>query len=218
MKDLEWYGKHRGGKIGGLTEAQMNALLDAKVASAWTLDRIRRVVRAAKEQGVVLASHDDDSPERVEVFAREGVRISEFPVDSKSARKAKDLGLTVCVGAPNVVRGRSSGGNLSATEAVKQGLVDALVSDYHPPSMLQAAFKLAGKRVLSLPAAVGLTAWGPARAVGLTDRGEVREGALADLVVVGELVGLPTVTHVIVGGQVVLTAGDRVSTLVTAEP
>lgn len=107
------------------------------------------------------------------------------------------------------MRGRSVSGNLSATEAVKLDLVDALVSDYHPPSMLQAVFKLAREGVLPLHEAAKLVSSGPARAVDLDDRGEIREGALADLIVVGERFGLPAVTHTIVGGEVVLASGGK---------
>lgn len=170
-------------------------------------DRVDRLARAARANGAALASHDDDTPEKVRLVAERGARISEFPINAETAREAKRLGLTVAMGAPNVVLGRSSTGNLSATEAARLGLVDALVSDYHPPSMLQAAFKLAEDRTLPLHEAVGLVSSGPARAVGLSDRGEIREGALADLIVVGERFGLPVVTHAIVGGEVVLASG-----------
>lgn len=107
------------------------------------------------------------------------------------------------MGAPNVVRGRSSGGNLGATEAVRGGLVDALCSDYQLPSMLHAAFKLAHDGSLTLPAAVGLVTGGPALAADLSGTGVVREGHAADLVLVGERLGIPAVTHTIIGGQVV---------------
>ncbi len=127
----------------------------------------------------------------------------EFPINAESARRAKELGIGVCMGTPNVVRGRSSGDNLGATEAVAKGLVDTLCSDYHPPSMLQAAFKLARDGVLTLPAAVGLVTGEPARAAGLHGYGEIREGHAADLILVGERLGLPAVTHTVVGGTVV---------------
>jgi alpha-D-ribose 1-methylphosphonate 5-triphosphate diphosphatase len=211
MKSLAWYEANLGDERDASGAAQIAILQEAKASGdAWALGRVRRLVRDANNHGAVLASHDDDSPERVELLAREGVSVSEFPVNLEAARRANEVGLSVCMGAPNVVRGRSSGGNLSATEAVKLGLVDALVSDYHPPSLLQAAFKLAREGVLPLHRAVGLVSSGPARAVGLGDRGEIREGALADLVVVGERLGLPVVTHTIVGGELVLTTlGSR---------
>lgn len=131
--------------------------------------------------------------------------ISEFPIGLEAARRAKKVGLTVCAGAPHVVRGRSSGGNLSATEAAREGCLDALCSDYHPPSMLRAAWTLARDRVLDLPRAVALVSTGPARAVGLADRGEIREGLVADLVVIEERLGMPLPARTLVGGREVLT-------------
>jgi alpha-D-ribose 1-methylphosphonate 5-triphosphate diphosphatase len=207
FRDLEWF-RQAWREEGEGSEAQIAAALKeaATAGSEVALNHVRRVAKAAEEHGAILASHDDDSPQRVDLLALEGVRVSEFPMNVAAARRAKDLGMTVCMGAPNAVLGRSSGGNLSALEAVELGLVDALVSDYHPPSMLQAAFKLARTGLLPLPAAVGLVSNAPARAAGLADRGEIREGALADLVVVRERLGLPIVTHAVVGGRLVFAA------------
>ena len=207
FRDLEWFRRywieHRGADQNQVAAAIAEAgLRDAGAA----LERVDLVSRAARENGAILASHDDDTEERVELLAEKGVELSEFPINVPSARRAKELGVRVCMGAPNVVLGRSSGGNLGATEAVELGLVDALCSDYHPPSMLQAAFKLARGGVLTLPAAVGLVSSGPARAAGLADRGGIREGALADLIVVGERFRLPAIGATVVGGNVVATA------------
>lgn len=161
---------------------------------------------AAEEAGAVLASHDDYSAEQVEAVARRGGKLSEFPVNLAAARGAKELGLAVCVGAPNALRGRSTSGNLSASDAIRLGLADALCSDYHSPSMLHAVFELARKKTLMLPAAVRLASSNPARAVGISDRGRIQEGGLADLIVVGERFGLPTVTYTIVAGTVVASS------------
>ena len=182
------------------------------------LERVEQVVGGANNSAVVFASHDDDTPDRVEHLAARGIGISEFPVDISSARRAKELGLAVCMGAPNVVRGRSHGGSVSATEAVKLGLVDALCSDYHPPSLLQAAFRLAKENVLSLPAAVKLVSSGPARSVGDPMRGEICEGASADVVVAGERFGVPSVTCTVVAGGVVATNGGNGSVSPGDEP
>jgi len=214
FRDLEWFA-HYWREDGGATNEQVrSALAEAESRDpAEALRHVERVAKAAREHGAVLASHDDDTEERVRLLAAAGVAISEFPVNVQSARRAKELGLSVCMGAPNVVRGRSSGGNLGATEAVKRGLVDSLCSDYHPPSMLQAAFKLAREGVLPLPKAVALVSSSPAHAARLADRGKVREGAVADLIVVGERLGLPTATHVVVGGEPVLATGIPTPTL-----
>lgn len=168
-------------------------------------DRAERVAQFAHCRGVVLFSHDDYAPEQVDRQSRLGVSVSEFPIDVATARRAKELGLMVCMGAPNVVRGRSHGGSIPAVDAVRLGLVDLLCSDYHPPSLVQSAFRLADEKVVSLPAAVTLISSGPARAAGLRDRGEIRPGLLADLIVVGKRLGLPAVTHTIIGGSIVAT-------------
>lgn len=207
FRDLEWFRRYWSGD--GADEAQISAALAAAEHSDSTvaLDRVERVALAARENGATLASHDDDTVERVELLAEHGVEISEFPINAASARRARELGHAVCMGAPNALRGLSSGGNLSALEAIEEGLVDVLVSDYHPPSMLQAAFKLARENALPLTEAVGLVTSGPARAAGLSDRGGIREGAIADLVVVGERAGVPAVTHTLVDGEVRYAAG-----------
>lgn len=204
FRDLEWFRRYWTEDRGAGEEEIAAAIAEAELRDySLAVDRVERLSRAAAQHGAVFASHDDDTVERVELLAEQGVRISEFPINAESARRAKELGIKVCMGAPNVVRGRSSGGNLGATEAVEAGIVDALCSDYHPPSMLYAAFKLARDKVLALPAAVGLVTSGPARAAGLPGPGIIREGHAADVVLVGERLGIPAVTHTIIDGRVV---------------
>lgn len=202
FRDLEWFRRYWSGD--GADEAQISAALAEAERSDYTiaLDRVERIAGAAKKHGVTLASHDDDTVERVEILAEHGVDISEFPVNAASARRARELGHAVSMGAPNALRGVSSGGNLSALEAIEEGLVDALVSDYHPASMLQAAFKLASENILPLPKSLGLVTSGPARAAGLPDRGQITQGATADLIIVGERANIPTATHTIVSGEI----------------
>lgn len=207
FRDLEWFRRYWREDI-GMDEGRISAAIAEAENGEYrlALDRVERIAKAAKQNGTVLASHDDDTEEKVEMLAEHGVRISEFPVTAEAAQQARDLGLTVCMGAPNALRGTSSGGNLSALKAIESGLVDALCSDYHPPSMLQAAFRLANERILDLPAAIRLISSGPARAAGLPDHGEIRENATADVLVVGERLGLPIVTHTIVDGRVAFSA------------
>lgn len=205
FRDLEWFRRYWKDDV-GMDEGRISAAISEAENDEYSLafDRVERIARAAKQNGATLASHDDDTVEKVEMLAEQDVSISEFPVTTAAARRAKELGLTVSMGAPNALRGTSSGGNLSAIEAIEAGLVDALCSDYHPPSMLHAAFKLARESVLKLSAAVGLVTSGPARAAELPGRGEIREGAASDLLLVGEQLGLPVITHTILDGRVAL--------------
>jgi alpha-D-ribose 1-methylphosphonate 5-triphosphate diphosphatase len=89
------------------------------------------------------------------------------------------------MGAPNLVRGRSHAGKVAAADLVAEGLVDALASDYHYPAPARAAFRLA-EQGMDLAAAWALISSGPARLLGLSDRGTLAPGLRADLVIVEE--------------------------------
>lgn len=131
-----------------------------------------------------LVGHDPDSPEAVAALAGRGGAVAEFPTTVEAAVAARDRGLPTVAGAPNVLRGVSHSGNVSATELVSRGLVTGLASDYLPSALLAACFRLAGDGVVGLPEAVRLITAGPTVVAGLTDRGSLRPGIRADLAIV----------------------------------
>ena len=106
------------------------------------------------------------------------------------------------MGAPNALRGQSSGNNLSALDAIKAGIADVLCADYYPAAMLGSVFKLATDGLLSLPQATRLVTFNPAKAVGLGDKfGSLEPGKIADLIVLAlNNRGLPVVQRVFVDG------------------
>ncbi|MFA3919014.1 alpha-D-ribose 1-methylphosphonate 5-triphosphate diphosphatase [Ruegeria hyattellae] len=138
---------------------------------------------ALSGQGVALGSHDDRTAQGRARWRARGVRIAEFPETVEAAEAAKEAGDTVILGAPNVVRGGSHKGNASALDLIAMGLCDAIASDYHYPSPRRAALMLARSGVLDLARAWALVSSGPARVLGLTDRGDLSLGKRADLVV-----------------------------------
>lgn len=142
------------------------------------------VTGLCRQKHIPMASHDDDSTERVEQMAGLGVAISEFPVTEDAARSAHEHGLKVAMGAPNALRGRSYSGNLSARDVHDMGALSILAADYHPGCLLPAIGILARTDRAGLPGAVALGTSGPARALGLRDRGELAPGKSADLAVV----------------------------------
>jgi alpha-D-ribose 1-methylphosphonate 5-triphosphate diphosphatase len=165
-----------------------------------------RIREEAERLPFVIASHDDDSPEKVDALWEMGARVSEFPVTIEAAQRARDRGMSIVVGAPNIVRGGSSSGNMDAAELVRNGLADCICADYHAPSMLPAAFRLVNDGLLDLPAAVRMLTLNPARAIGLEGLGAVQPGYLADLLLVREARnGLPEVERVFRRGIEVLT-------------
>ena len=142
-----------------------------------------RLCAELNEMGIRLGSHDDQgAQDRAEWRAR-GVRISEFPETMEAAEAARAAGDFVIMGAPNLVRGGSHKGNVSAFELVALGLCDAIASDYHYPSPRRAARMLTQSGVVDLAGAWSLLSEGPARVLGLEDRGRLEPGLRADLVV-----------------------------------
>jgi alpha-D-ribose 1-methylphosphonate 5-triphosphate diphosphatase len=161
---------------------------------AWFADYARR-------HGVALATHDDTTTGHVDEALALGASMSEFPTSLAAARHARRLGLCTVAGAPNVVRGGSHSGNVSALELAREGVLDALSSDYVPSSLLQAAWLLTRDAGFSLPEAVSVVTRGPARACGLADRGEIKVGLRADVLRVREVAGSPVVCEVRVRGR-----------------
>jgi alpha-D-ribose 1-methylphosphonate 5-triphosphate diphosphatase len=146
----------------------------------WAL--ARDIAALAAQQGIPIASHDDDTREKIDLVASLGVSIAEFPVTLEAAQEARQRGLHIVMGAPNVLRGGSHSGNLNALEAVEAGLVDLLAADYAPVALLQAVFIIAERGLLPLHEAAKLVSQGPAEALGLHDRGRLEVGRRADIV------------------------------------
>jgi len=135
-----------------------------------------------KQHGIALASHDDTTVAHVEEAFAEGATVSEFPTTVAAAQAARARNMATIMGGPNVVRGGSHSGNVSAIELARMGLVDILSSDYVPGSLLSATVRLTEVAGLRLPQAVALVSHNPARSIGLHDRGAIAPGLRADLV------------------------------------
>ena len=195
--DVRKYYEYYQGKF-GYTDAQMQAMVERRrndqlQYADW---QRRHVVEACAKRGTMLASHDDATSSHIDEAVAAGVTIAEFPTTREAARAAHAKGMTVIAGAPNVVRGGSHSGNIAASDLARDGLLDALSSDYVPSSMLQAAFDLHFKLELTLSAACAIVSRNPARMVGLADRGEIAVGQRADLVQVHLVGQLPVVRGV----------------------
>jgi alpha-D-ribose 1-methylphosphonate 5-triphosphate diphosphatase len=155
----------------------------------------------ARSHQVALATHDDTTTEHVEEALELGAVMSEFPTTLAAAKRARERGLSTVAGAPNVVRGGSHSGNVSAIALAREGVLDALSSDYVPSSLLHAAWRLQRDAGFSLPEALAVVTRGPALACGLHDRGEIALGLRGDLLRVREVAGAPVVCEVRVLGR-----------------
>lgn len=188
-------------------DAQLNAIVARKVSAArGAAQRMADVAAAARERGVAVASHDDDSPEKIDAVIALGASISEFPVNLDTARAARRKGLVTLFGAPNVLRGRSQSGSMRALDAVLEGVADCLCGDYSPAALLPAVMRLPELAGIRLHEAIALVSANAARAAGLVDRGQIAVGLRADLVAVKSLGGLPQAELVWVRGALALGA------------
>ncbi len=182
----------------GMGEAEMDTLfleqteLQARCAAEHRLTLVAR----CHERGIPLASHDDTTEDHVAEAHADGIAIAEFPTTELAARTARRHGLSVILGAPNIVRGVSHSGNVSARLLARQGLADVLSSDYVPASLLHAAFLLHAEFRVPLAAAVAMVTETPARLIGLDDRGRIAPGGRADLIRVRVVDGFPVVRAV----------------------
>lgn len=171
---------------GGVAPEEVETMLATRTAwrdQAAAPKNRETIVALAREYGIALMSHDDESVEHVEESHDDGCVAAEFPVSLAAARRAREFGMMNVMGGPNFVRGASHSGNLSARECAAEGLLDILSSDYVPLSMLRAAFQLTEAPFgWSLPDALATVAFNPARIAGLLDRGLIAPGQRADIV------------------------------------
>lgn len=147
---------------------------------------VEDLVKFSLEHNIPVLSHDDDCEDKLNTLKALGVTFSEFPLSIQVAKKAHEMGISTGMGAPNVVRGESQSGNIPAKELIKLGLCDYLCSDYHPASMLLSPYRLNEDVNLPLEDGFAMVCSTPAKLANLTDRGEIKEGKLADIIVIDE--------------------------------
>lgn len=203
FRDLEKYFIYYGGKT-GKSEAEMYRDVAIRQADGGARAQANRpkVVEIAQRHAIPLASHDDTTIDEVRQSIAEGVAIAEFPTTVESAAASRGAGMATVMGGPNVVRGGSHSGNVSARVLAEEGLLDVLSSDYVPASLLLAAMKLTDvPGVGGLPGAIRLVSKNPADATGLKDRGEIALGKRADLIRVAQRNGNVIVREIYREGQ-----------------
>ena len=174
--------------------------------------RLPEFCAALLARGVLLGSHDDDSGAVREFWRALGAKIAEFPVTAEAAGAAQAAGDPIILGGPNVMRGGSHSRGISARDFLSAGGAVALASDYHYPAALGAMRRLVAEG-WDLAAAWPLVSSGPARILGLRDRGEISDGKRADLVIIDP--GLTQVQATIAGGQLTYLAGPIAARFLT---
>jgi alpha-D-ribose 1-methylphosphonate 5-triphosphate diphosphatase len=148
------------------------------------LAAINEVSALGEAAGAPMLSHDDSQIETRDFYRARGARICEFPMNRRVARAARDAGDFIVFGAPNATRGGSHLASIGAADMIREGLCDILASDYYYPAMLLGLARLKADGVGSLQDLWPLVSGNPARASGLEDRGTIKVGSRADLILV----------------------------------
>jgi alpha-D-ribose 1-methylphosphonate 5-triphosphate diphosphatase len=193
-KYIFYYQKKR-----GLSDAAFATFMEKRLEESAKYSTPHRdaITRICHARGITIASHDDATLEHVDESVGYGVRLAEFPTSIEAAKASHTAGMSVLMGAPNIVRGMSHSGNIAALDLAEIGVLDVLSSDYVPLSLLHAPFILADEvEGISLPQAIAMVTATPARTVSLEDRGRIATGLRADLVRVHRDTGVPVTRSV----------------------
>ena len=193
-------------KAGRNPDDHLRMMQDLHAQSADVPGALDWLCKVLAARGIQMGSHDDTTAEGRALWRKRGVRVAEFPETLEAAEAAAAAGDHVVLGSPNVVRGGSHNGNVSALDLISMGIGGALASDYHYPSPRRAAFMLADSGVLPLAQAWHLVSAGPAAVLGLSDRGVIATGKRADLLVLDAQTRRVALT--MSGGRVSYMSGD----------
>ena len=181
-RDLKSYRRYTE-RNGRYSDADFEAMIAQRQADQQAFSQPHRaeIVRECQARGLPLASHDDTLLSDIDNSVQEGVVMSEFPTTVEAAQAARRTGMAIIMGGPNMVKGGSHSGNVSAAELARLDLLDIFSSDYVPSSLLMATFMLGKLDGWTLPKAVNTVTRNPARAIRLEDRGDVAAGQRADV-------------------------------------
>ena len=202
-RDLKSYRRYSERNV-RYSDAEFEAMIAQRKADqqAYAIPHRQVIVKASRARQLPLASHDDTLLSDIALAVEEGVAMSEFPTTVAAAQAARDAGMAIIMGGPNMVKGGSHSGNVSAAELAQLDLLDIFSSDYVPSSLLLATFMLGGLEHWTLAKAVRTVTRNPARAIGMTDRGEVAVGQRADILRVRmNRVGMPHVMETSLAGK-----------------
>ena len=183
----------------GLSDAEFEAFCKRQqdLSARYAKPHRDAIAAACAARGIAVASHDDATLGHVEEAIGYGIRLAEFPTSVEAAKASHGAGMSVLMGAPNIVRGKSHSGNIAARDLASMGVLDVLSSDYVPLSLIHAPFILAEEMAdMDLPRAIAMVTATPARTVGLADRGRIAPGLRADLARVRRESGVPVVRSV----------------------
>jgi alpha-D-ribose 1-methylphosphonate 5-triphosphate diphosphatase len=158
------------------------------------IDQRRRTFEALSDK-CVFGSRDGASVSHIVAARASGAVLAEMPVSLTAARKAKELGMWVCMGAPDIFRVQSV-----CRDALDEDLVDILCSRDHLPALLGSVVRMMDDGIAPSKA-VNMVSLNPARLLQCDrETGSIAPGMKADLVAFHSGRSFASVVSVWVGG------------------
>jgi alpha-D-ribose 1-methylphosphonate 5-triphosphate diphosphatase len=183
----------------GISADEALELLKQQIEVTKNINNRAPIYEAFKDK-YILGSHDDTTIAHVEEGQEYGSTISEMPTTIEAARKARELGMWICMGAPNYYRGGSHCGNLSCVDALDEDLVDILCSDYHFPTMLGSVVRMI-ENGISPSKAINMVSLNPARLLKFDHEiGSIEVGKKADIIAFDSKKSFAAVSYAFVDG------------------
>lgn len=201
-------------QVGKTSDEHLAFVRAAEAQEAQVHDHLVRLSSAFDDMKIRYGSHDDATSDTREYYALLGAKICEFPTTVDAAKTAKQINNPVLMGAPNIVRGGSQSGNISAIDLVRADLCDALVSDYYYPALSQAAIQLWQTGELSFAKAWNLISKNPASIMGKASIGSIDYGMRADLVIMNK--ETMQIEATLCGGRIAYASGEAANRLFQA--
>lgn len=201
FRDLKKYTEYSS-DVSGLSEERLLEIAKEIQGQAAASKHVRPIVsEKLKKAHIIIGSHDDTTHEHVDEAMKDGATFCEFPTTFEAAGYAKEKGVTIAMGAPNLILGKSQSGNISCREAMNKELVDVLCSDYHFPAMLSSALYLMNNGK-SPSDALNMITLNPAKTVHMNNKiGSIEKGKRADIVIFDIINNHPLVKQVFVNGK-----------------
>lgn len=209
-RDLEIYKKTIMGYAKITTAEADNVITARQERENIQLEKLLEMAQLAHENNIVVASHDDDTLEKLELMQQFGAKISEFPINIEVAREATKMGMWTIAGAPNILIGGSHTGNLSGIEGVLDNSISVLCSDYYPSALIHALFIMHREHGVPLHQMFNMVTINPARAVGIDATvGSIAPGKKADMLLISPDADYPAILSAMVDGKIVYRTGYR---------
>lgn len=189
----------------GVIENYVDIWLDDLVNLYDNLDwnKIVNIIGIVKIKNINVVLYDDDILEKMDFIKNIGINVFEFFIIFEVVKYLKKLGVLICLGVLNIVRGKFYNNNLKVMDVILEDCCDIVCLDYFLLVMIK-FMCIVVERINNLNKVVSLFILNFVKVVGIYDeRGSIKENKKVDLVLVDIDSEYLKVVNIIVNGKIV---------------